>query len=59
MKLRAIPKPKSATTLFENDNIGVFYTETFIDPDGIYKIHALGFKSKLEDDCVMYYINDS
>lgn len=41
----------------EDYNIGVIDTETYKARDGSIKIHALGFKTVLDKDVVMFYID--
>ena len=54
---KAIEKPRKMSTLFiNNPNIGVIDTETFLSMDGTQKIYALGFKTNLAKDPIVYYI---
>jgi hypothetical protein len=56
--LRPIEKVKENKKLFVSDpNLGVIDTETFLSNDGTQKIYALGFKTNLQDDPVIYYID--
>lgn len=56
--LRPIEKVKENNKLFvSNPNLGVIDTETFLSNDGTQKIYALGFKTNLQDEAVIYYIN--
>lgn len=41
----------------ENNNTGVIYTETYKAKDGSIKIYSLGFKTVLDKEPVMYYID--
>ena len=52
VKLRSIPKPKKV-----EDFIGVIDTETYIANDGNIKIYPLGFKTILDKEVVIYYID--
>lgn len=40
-----------------DSNIGVIYTETYLNNNNIYEIYALGFKTKLQSDPVIFYID--
>lgn len=55
--LKQIPKQTKEVRYVENNNIGVIDTETYRAADGSIKIYALGFKSILDKDVSMYYIN--
>lgn len=56
--LRAIEKVQENKKLFVSDpNLGVIDTETFLSNDGTQKIYALGFKTNLQDEAVVYYID--
>ena len=57
VKLKTIEKPKSNVLFVSNPNIGVIDTETYLCKDNIYKIYALGFKTNLEDNPKIYYID--
>jgi hypothetical protein len=59
IKLIALPKPKNTTAIFEDKNIGVIDIETYKDDEdtGDVKIHALGFKTLLDKEPMMYYID--
>jgi hypothetical protein len=41
----------------EDDNIGVIDTEVFRANNGIIKVYALGSKTNLDKNPVMYYID--
>lgn len=43
--------------MVEDNNIGVIDTETFTAKDGTVKIYALGFKTVLDKDVHMFYID--
>ncbi len=43
----------------ENKNIGVIDSETFMAKDGVQKIYAIGFKTNLDEDPVIYYISNN
>jgi hypothetical protein len=54
-----IDKPKSTNLSFiSNPNIGVIDTETYTARYDINKIYALGFRTVLSNEPVMYYIGD-
>lgn len=57
VKLKAIEKPKGKTLFVNDRNIGVIDTETFMDNNGVQKIYALGFKTNLGENPVIYYID--
>ena len=57
IKLKAVDKPTIATAFIENNNIGSFDMETYLDNKGKVKVYALGFKSNLDKDCYIKYIN--
>ena len=48
IKLKAIYKPKFEPLFVENDNIGVIDLECSKNIEGIYKVYALGFKTKIK-----------
>ena len=54
--IKPIDKPKVLHISGENSNIGVIDIETFKDIDNIVKVYALGFKTNLAIDPVMYYL---
>jgi hypothetical protein len=59
IKLMPIDKPKSTNLSFiSNPNIGVIDTETYTARYDINKIYALGFRTVLSNEPVMYYIGD-
>lgn len=57
--LRAINKPKdeSKGTFIADNKIGVIDTETYTARDDIQRIYALGFKTHLTSEPVIYYID--
>ena len=57
IKLKPITKAKTKSSFIENPNIGVIDCETFLAKDGIQKIYALGFKTNLNPNPVIYYIS--
>ena len=57
-KLRSISKKLAPQASHENYNIGVIDTETFRSSDGTNKIYALGFKSYVNKERTVYYIED-
>ncbi|RYE15200.1 MAG: hypothetical protein EOP34_04150 [Rickettsiales bacterium] len=58
IKLKSIPKPRNNVSSIEDRNIGVIDTETYRDVDGTMKIYALGFHTFLNEEPIMYYINE-
>lgn len=56
IKIKPIPKPTNKSSIVEDNNIGVIDTETYKANDGTIKINALGFKTILDKEPVMYYI---
>lgn len=56
-KLKAIEKPKSKVLFVSNPNIGVIDIETYLTNEGISKVYALGFKTNLDNDPIIYYID--
>ena len=57
IKLKAVDKPESKTLFIEDNNIGSFDIETYRNNNGETKVYALGFKSNLDKDCYIKYIN--
>lgn len=57
IKLKAIDKPKIEPLFVENDNIGVIDLECYKNIEGIDKVYALGFKTKIKEEPVTYYID--
>lgn len=55
--LKTIPKPKVTVGNIEDRNIGTIDTETYTAKDGTIKIYALGFKTLLDKEVFMYYID--
>jgi hypothetical protein len=59
IQLKSIQKPKSIYSNIEDVNIGVIDIETYTSKDGTVKVHALGFKSVLDVNPVIYYIDEA
>lgn len=57
IKLKPIDKPSRKFSRVEDNNIGVIHTETYTASDGTIKIHALGFKTLVNKQPVMFYID--
>lgn len=57
IKLKAIDKPNIEPLFVENDNIGVIDLECYKNIRGIDKVYALGFKTKIKEKPVTYYID--
>lgn len=57
IKLQSIPVTKSTTSRIEDSTIGSIDTEVYTAKDGTSKVHAIGFKSILDKNPVMYYID--
>lgn len=57
--IKAIEKPKVLHIPGEDSNIGVIDLETFKDNDDKIKVYALGFKTNLAKDPVMYYFDNT
>lgn len=57
--LKPIPKSKTVPIDGENPNIGVIDTETFVDIDGKSYVYAVGFKTNLRKNPILYYIDNS
>lgn len=56
--LKYLKKPTKEKSLFvSNPNIGVIDTETYLSVDDSQKIYALGFKTNLNDEPKIYYVN--
>lgn len=52
-------KIENKNVFMENKNIGVIDSETFMAKDGVQKIYAIGFKTNLDEDPVIYYISNN
>ena len=59
IKLKLIDKPTKKYSTISNPNIGVIDCETFLNNDSITKIYALGFRTNLSTEPVIYYIDDN
>ena len=59
LNLRPIDKPKITHIVGEDPNIGVIDLETFIDLDDINKAYAVGFRTNLVVNPVMYYLENN
>ena len=57
IKLKPLPKLMNKWSLVENSNIGVIDTETYKANDDTIKIYALGFKTILDKEPIVYYID--
>lgn len=56
INLKPIDKPKATNIAGEKPNIGVIDLETFIDTDDTSKVYAVGFKTNLVIEPIMYYL---
>lgn len=50
-------KPAVSGVTDRNENLGSFDLETFIDDDAIAKVYALGFKTNIDEQSQLFYID--